>query len=79
MNVEATKSTLGVQLALGLLAMIVGSVAVAFAATVWEQNISHETKLGLQQSTFALGILLATFALSIVISASVQVASLPSV
>jgi hypothetical protein len=79
MNVEASKSTLGVQLALGLLAMIVGAIAVAFAATVWEANVPQESKLGLQQSTFALGILLATFALSIVISASVQMATLPSV
>lgn len=77
MNVEAAKSTLGVQLALGLLALIVGSVAVGFAATVWQSDVSKESKVGLQQSTFTLGILLATFALSIVIAASVQVAALP--
>lgn len=79
MNVEASKSTLGVQIALGLLALIVGSVAVAFAATIWDPNVAQESKVGLQQSTFSLGILLATFALSIVIGASVQLASLPGV
>ena len=73
------KSVLGTQLALALLAMIVGSIAVGFAGIAVsppEQSISAETKFALQQSVFVLGILLATFALSIVITSSVNLATI---
>lgn len=73
MDEAAAKNTLGVQIALGALAVVVGSVAVALAAVVFDPNQSAETKAALQQATFALGILLATFALSIVITASIGV------
>lgn len=79
MSSSVMKATLGTQLALALLAMIVGSIAVAFAAVAFsppEQSLSTETKFALQQSVFALGILLATFAFSIVIVSSINLATI---